>query len=782
MPVFPRTLLFLAPWLGPTALTRASRKMQISSSNKISHCGPFRGYAAVLACFWFNQPASTVRAAEPSQPRAPQGSVVIAAESARVTAGNAWLVKIPWGESLHMHGAAEARFALSGMHLAPGYYRLGLIARTGTRWTDANGQIASYRWNLITDRAVPAEPEPFASLDQPGFQPIRESGEPDSWANWYGTVRAVRPCRLVGDEQIAITNRENHGGLIALWVQPVDTLSAAQIELSIDAPNHAFTHGIPPTIHLRLALPDALPALDATLAVEWFDLLSDQITTDRSHILLLPGKTRALTLTPDLKPGVYRVRATLEPKAGLPSVENASSARCLFACAPARLASELSDDWPLGAHVATTIPPLPGFRWYRYFAQWPEINTAPGRYDWTAPDAVFSAVQAAGGRLLIASDGSPTWTSARGKVGMAWSAGATAYPPDDWNVLRDYLAALLARYHDTRGTLAALELCNEANTSDRWRGDSAQMLSMARVFEAAAKTARPPLKIIGLAVSAGDQRGYVSTLAEAGLLRHVNAVSAHFYEELMSPETSTPINNLPLHVDMLSQPMRAAGLDLPMINTECGIGFSPRANDHLPTQKQLNERACADPQFDRGQPWLLGKNWRPVSERRAAATYVGGIVQLMALGVRQSYVFSQLDLIIDGAPSLPWVALGRLGDALHGVDYHQIRALPAHYPGSDKKDGSPKALAYLLGQPGGCQVIIAWGFLSDTRIGRSKHWQCWLDPQPLRIETDLPSGKFSDLYDRRRATILNHNGAFEVSCGEEPLFIQISPADSNPSG
>ena len=383
-------------------------------------------------------------------------------------------------------------------------------------------------------------------------------------------------------------------------------------------------------------------------------------------------------------------------------------------------------------------------------------------------------MQAAGGRLLIASDGSPTWTSARGKTGMAWSAGATAYPPDNWNTLRDYLAALLARSLDARGTLAALELCNEANTSDRWLGDTAQMLAMARVFETAAKTFTPPLKTIGFAVSAGDQRGYVSTLVEAGLLQHVDAVSAHFYEELMSPESATPINNLPRHVDMLSIPMRAAGRDLPMLNTECGIGFAPRVNGHAPTQQQLNDIARAAPPFDAKQPWLLNSTaWLPVSERRAAATYVGGIVQLMALGVRQSFVFSQLDLIIDGAPSLPWVALGRLGDALHGVDYRQIRPLIAHYPGSDEKNGSPKALAYLLGQPGGRQVVIAWGFLSDTRIGRSKHWQPWLAPHPLRVEAEVPAGTLSDLYARATSAIHSTSGTLEFPCGEEPIFIEI---------
>lgn len=728
---------------------------------------------ALLACVWLVVCIPFGRAAELALPRAPRGSFVLPADSAHVTRGEAWLVKNSLGQSLHLHGAAAVRFDLSALQLARGHYRFGLIARTGTRWNTPNGQVAHYAWTCVPQSGRATEPGVFHLLDQPGFQPVRESGEDDSWANWYGVVQAPRSFHLQGNETIEITNQENHGGIVALWLQPVHSLNAVQIDLHVAAPNHAFTQGTRPKVNLSLQLPDGLPSLDAFLVIEWLDLLTNKTAVARSPITLAAGTNRELVLTPDLKPGVYRLAVSLDADNPAATVENTSSASCLLAVSPARLASELPDDWPIAAHVTATVPPLPGFRWYRYFAQWPENHPAPNRYDWNRFDAIFSAVQAVGGRLLIASDGSPVWTSSRGKAGMAWSPQATAYPPDDWNVLRDYLAAMFARYTDARGTLAAIELCNEANTPERWLGDTSQMLAMARVFQTAAAASPHPVKTIGLAVSAGDQRNYVETLVEAGILQHVNAVSAHFYEEMMSPEANTPINNLPRHVAMLREPMHAAGYDLPMINTECGIAIAPRVNGRLPSQEQLNASASADPRFDSKQPWLLGPVWRSVSERRAAAAYAAGIVQLLNLGVSQTYLFSHYDLIIDGAPSLPWVALGSLGDHLHGVDYHHIRALQARYPGSDGKDGQPKALAYLLGKPGGRRVIIAWGFLSDTTVGRSKHWQRWLDPLPLRVEADITTGTLTDLYGRSRSTIRGKAGVLEFSCGEEPVFIEV---------
>lgn len=740
---------------------------------------PLRIHAVVLSCLALVLGFSPCVRAEPAPPpRAPAGSVVVAADApdVRVVAGQAWLTQNAGDrQGFHLHGPATVRFPLSGLKLAAGRYRLGLIARTGTRWIDANGQIGNYRWTLIPHSGEPSEAARFEAMTQDGFRPLRVSGEPDSWANWYGTIQVPEVLELRGDEQVEIANLENHGGILALWLQPVHALNAARVRLSVAAPHHAFVHGDEPAVRLRIEQPAGMPPLDARLVIEWFDLVADETVITRSALKLPPGQVHERTLTPGFKPGVHRVRARLEAAddGAVAAVENVGAAQVFFACAPARPAAELPDDWPLGAHVSSEIPPLPGFRWYRYFAQWPEIHIAPGRYDWGKFDAVFAAVRAAGGRLMVASDGSPVWTSSRGKAGMAWSPPATAYPPDDWTHLRDYLDAMLARYVDERGTLAALELCNEANTRERWLGDTADMLAMARVFREAVAASGRRIPVVGLAISAGDQRRFVNAQVEAGLLDQVDAVSAHFYEELMSPEADTPINNLPRHVAMLRDPMRAAGRDLPMINTETGIAFAPRVDGRPPTQEELNAAARDDPGFDHRQPWLVGTNWRRVGERRAAATYVAGIVQLMALDVGRSYVFSQLELMIDGAPSLPWVALGRLGDALHGVDYSHIRPLPARYPDSDEADGSPVALAYLIGEPGRRQVIVAMGFLRDTSVGRSKHWQPWLEPRPLRIETAAPAGTFGDLYGRETFPRRNTGGAFVVPCGEEPVFIAI---------
>ncbi|CAM2910303.1 hypothetical protein [Rariglobus hedericola] len=712
-------------------------------------------------------------------PRSPTRTLTLPASAATVTEGAAWLIPTSRGQSLHFNGAAAVTFDLSPLKLYAGHYRFGLIVRSGVHWINPNGQIPHYRWRVLPASGPPTAPDRFISLDQAPFQPVRESGQPDSWANWYATVQASRMLRLKGNEKLEIANTQDHGGVIELWLQPVSALNAVDLQLKTDAPDNTFTHGTRPTLKLSLAVPEGLPRIDALLALEWLDLLTAKTVVTRSAITLQGGTPQELTLKQDLKPGVYRVRATIESKDRTAIDELAHTAQCLLAYSPARLTADLPDDWPLGAHIDKKLPPMPGFRWFRYFTPWSDIHKAPGVYDWAEFDRVFKSVKDVGGRVMIAYDGSPLWTSARPKAGLPWSASGTANPPDDWDVQRDYLIELIKRTQDERGTLAALELCNEANTVERWQGTPQDMLAMARTFRTAARTSRTPVKIVGLAVSAGHQQKFVEDQINAGLLPLVDEVSGHFYEEVMSPELATPINNLPRHVSLIKDPMHAAGFNLPLLNTETGIDFAARVNGLPPAQDTLNQIHRADPRFNPKEPWLLGSNWTQVSERRAAATYVTGTTQLMGLGVTRSFYFNYFAFTIDDAPSLPWVALGRFGDVIYNVDYKVIQPLEAAYPDSDGKDGSPKALAYILGRPGERQVIVAWGFLSDTSIGRSKHWQRWLDPLPMRVKADVHDAVLSDLYARTTSTINSTGGSLQFTCGEEPVFIEINPAQAS---
>jgi len=541
-------------------------------------------------------------------------------------------------------------------------------------------------------------------------------------------------------------------------------------------PLNAFTAQHPPDIKITVKNKRA-DDWQGRVRVQRFDLLGEKTVVEWLSIRVSAGGQATTDYKPSLPFGVYRIDFALSGDASDSSPSSASQ-RLFFAYAPAHEARELPDDWPLATHInnlgdADHGEPLPGFKWYRYFKNWTTDNPARGQYDWSRLDSAFAKVKAMGGRMLLAGDGTPDWTVGPGRIaGMPWMTGATAYPPDNMEDLRTYLRTLIKRYDDGSGTLAAWETVNEANTLDRWLGTMDQLVEEAKIFrEVSRETKNPPL-LVGIVVSAGRQDNYVNAVIKAGILPYLDIVSGHFYEELLSYERETPINNLPIHVDMLTKPMHDAGSTLPIWNTESGIGITPREDGRLVSQQELNRRASQSPGAPK-DPWLLDEKgaWRPLSERRAAGTYVAGTVMLLEMGVEKTFTFNVEGggWIMDGAPALPWVATMVLGDQIKGLDFHHVSSVSAVVKGD--KPGV-KALAYRLGASDKPGVIVAWSFLSDLTVGRSKAWQPWLDVQPVRVTIQKREAEITDLYGRTTTRLPIKNGEVVIEVGEEPVYIR----------
>jgi hypothetical protein len=550
-------------------------------------------------------------------------------------------------------------------------------------------------------------------------------------------------------------------------------------ELSIQSPEpfFAFTPAHPPDIELTLT---GKSDWHGFIRIERFDLLSEETTVDQLKADVTAGQPGTSHYRPIVPTGIYRIDCECVAGETAPPPSE-KPVRVTFAYAPARDPHELPDDWPLGAHVTFEDPPLPGFKWYRYFSSWSQDNPAKDRFDWSRLDKVFTEVRDLGGKLLIANDTTPSWTAPERPVTRPWTVASTAFPPDNMDDLRAYLDAMLRRYDSPAGIIGGLEVWNEANTPSRWQGSPEQMVEMARIFrhaagESALRVHRDtPARIVGIAVSSGDAQDYVHALIQAGILPCVDIVSGHWYEEMLSYDRATPINSLPLHVDLLAKPMHAAGSSLPIWNTESGIGCVARENGRILTQDELNRRAIASPAFDPRQPWLVDKEtWRMVGERRAAASFVAGTVMLMALGVEKTFVYSMRDenWIIDGAPSLSWVALAELGGQIYALNFRQVVPVKAQVTNGNS---AIRALAYRIGATGSPGVIVAWTYQLDATVGRPKLWQPWLAPQPVRLEVAAPEAEISDLSGRERKRVAVPNGQVDMNVGEEPVYLRELP-------
>jgi len=551
-----------------------------------------------------------------------------------------------------------------------------------------------------------------------------------------------------------------------------------------EAWNNVFNHQCEPEVKIELDFGGREP--HGLVVARLADLLTEEIST--RHIA---ARGETVSFKPQLPCyGIFRMEfAWVENEGDAPhaggtvrrgwDIEDEGTkgepgwVRIFVGYGPAVWARELPDDFPIALHAVDGVPPLPGFKWYRYFTHWSDNNPAKGEYNWKAFDAMFERMKAIGGRLLIADDTTPEWCCApERRDGVPWVPGGTAYPPDDPNDLRVYLDEMRKRYDDASGTLAGLAVWNEANTSDRWKGTPKQMVELAAIFREVADHYDTPVKVCGVDVSAGPHAQFIMDLVDAGMLEHCDVIGGHWYEEMHSYEYESLPSNLPHHVAILKHPMQRAGYNLEIWNTESGIDSPNREDGRLVHQNELNSRAEQRPAYNPQRAWLFDNDthhWRHASEQRAAAEFVAGVVMLLGEGVSMTCAYTFEGWRRDGCTSLQWVSLSCLGHLLCRLDYHQVRSVEATAPGGGD---DIRGLAYRLGDPAGPNVTVAWGYISDTKIGRSKLWQRWLDPVPMRVAVASDAVVVRDLYLRTSNKIKAVDGYVEIEVGEEPVYIQ----------
>ena len=198
---------------------------------------------------------SPVKADDTTQlPKVPdQSTVLFVNKEHKVTQGKAWLTRTTMGHhSYHMHGSSSIRLELQSMQLKPGNYHLGLIARTGTHWKQPSNHLNEYQLTLITADNRSIDLGKLQLLNSQQYPLIRESGKENAYANWFGSIVLPNVCHLTGKEILEVTNVNNHGGVVAVWVNPNDLGRPTQIQIKTNTRNNAYILGQKPTLSIEL--------------------------------------------------------------------------------------------------------------------------------------------------------------------------------------------------------------------------------------------------------------------------------------------------------------------------------------------------------------------------------------------------------------------------------------------------------------------------------------------------------------------------------------------------
>ncbi|HEX8344289.1 MAG TPA: hypothetical protein VF657_06030, partial [Actinoplanes sp.] len=192
-----------------------------------------------------------------------------------------------------------------------------------------------------------------------------------------------------------------------------------------------------------------------------------------------------------------------------------------------------ADEKTLETHLRGVV--AAGVGWLRFDAPWTQIETAPGRRDWSNLDRVVDLATREGLAIDLVLGTVAEWARPKG---TDWRLGASTAAQRAG--FAEFSAAVAARY---RGRIAAYEVWNEPNLPGSWAPEpnAADYLQLLRQTYAAVRAA-DPLPVVLSGGTGGGSTGIPSlswyrTLYSGGLQDHCDGIAVHPYPDAPIPRS-----------------------------------------------------------------------------------------------------------------------------------------------------------------------------------------------------------------------------------------------------
>jgi hypothetical protein len=214
--------------------------------------------------------------------------------------------------------------------------------------------------------------------------------------------------------------------------------------------------------------------------------------------------------------------------------------------------------------------PVGAVRLWDAGVSWREIETAPGRYDFTRVDARVNAARAHGAAVLLVLGQTPQFHSTKPGTPGWYGLGAAAMPTEAaW---KNYVSGVVKHF---KGRGVDYQVWNEANVVGYWRGTAQQMATLTRLASTIVNRNDPSAKVVSpaMAVRLPSQRSWLRTYyaQKTGgrkVATYVDIVSLNLYPlASQKPEASMTLLATTRNV------LRAAGVRKPIWNTEINYGL-----------------------------------------------------------------------------------------------------------------------------------------------------------------------------------------------------------------
>jgi hypothetical protein len=160
-----------------------------------------------------------------------------------------------------------------------------------------------------------------------------------------------------------------------------------------------------------------------------------------------------------------------------------------------------------------------GVGWLRGFYEWQTIQPKQDSWNWVLPDRLVANARDNRIHLTFGLAYLASWASADG--------GTRKFPIKDMQFWRDYVSAMVGRYHDD---IKYWEVWNEFNGSFAENGTPQIYADLVREASIAAKKIDPAAKV-GLSVANFDV-GFLDAAIKSGAANHFDYICVHPYEKI----------------------------------------------------------------------------------------------------------------------------------------------------------------------------------------------------------------------------------------------------------
>ncbi|MBM3501974.1 MAG: hypothetical protein FJX74_25245 [Armatimonadetes bacterium] len=356
---------------------------------------------------------------------------------------------------------------------------------------------------------------------------------------------------------------------------------------------------------------------------------------------------------------------------------------------------------PFGAHFAVdptniALAKAVGCRWLRLHppnhTKWRTVEPANGGWAWR--DEPIRLAREAGFELVGSLDRCPRWAStAPADAPDYYYTGFAAWAPRSWDEWEEYVAETVRRH---KGDIHLWEVWNEPNLEDWWvprqgRTPAEGYVELLRHTTPIVKREDPTATVIGGVVAGAlKQRSsaweFSREVIERGGLELMDVFSFHDYIVSAVEEGDDPID---VWLPRLREAMRAAGREVPIINSEGGFANPGSAITYRPCDSDV------------------------VPPERMARLLVRQHVSQLALGVDRFFFYN---FFIDGSPTVQaWEGFVE-GDGQPRPNVAAYATLSRLLDGATfdrTEQAGPEAWVHWFRIPRG-RLVVAWA-RTDTR-------------------------------------------------------------------